>query len=87
MDISSSSVRKKLVELGYSRKKSIKNPILTTKSMQKRVNWCKENRNRDWSKVIFSDESTFEMISNKGEYWSNSRFTYQCAKHPTKQIV
>lgn len=33
----------------------VKRPYLTTEHKAKRVTFCKQNKSRDWKKVVFSD--------------------------------
>ena len=43
-------------------------PLLTKKQVKDRINWCKKRRHwsiDDWRKVIFSDESSFELFHPK----------------------
>ena len=40
-------------------------PNMTPQHMQKRVEWCQANLNSDWSKVIFTDESYFQLFRHK----------------------
>ena len=39
------------------------------KIRNKRLNWCKRNKSRDWSNIIFMDEWTFYLKSPKGKKW------------------
>lgn len=48
-------------------------PMLTKSHREKRLAWCYANRNRDWSKVIFTDESDFQLFHNKVRERANSR--------------
>ncbi|CAF0915392.1 unnamed protein product [Brachionus calyciflorus] len=45
---------------------AVRKPLLTIKDRQKRYKWCKQRLNwtiNDWSRVIFSDESNFEVFN------------------------
>jgi transposase len=44
-------------------------PMLTQEQKRKRLTWCLEHRNTDWSKVVFSDEASFQLFSNKTPLW------------------
>ncbi len=48
-------------------------PILTQAHKEKRVNWCLANQSRDWSRVIFTDESYFQLFRSKVREWARSR--------------
>lgn len=53
-------------ELGAKAYVRRKKPKITEKQRLKRLNFCRERKNwtaQDWEKVIFSDESPFELIS------------------------
>jgi hypothetical protein len=43
--------------------------MLTNRHKEARVNWCLKNRNTDWSKVVFTDESYFLFHRNKEREW------------------
>ncbi|RNA33215.1 RNA-directed DNA polymerase from mobile element jockey-like [Brachionus plicatilis] len=66
--ISGETVRRVLAKKGIESCSAVKKPLLTVSDMTKRYKWCKERRNwtdKDWAKVIFSDESNFEMLNRK----------------------
>jgi hypothetical protein len=44
-------------------------PMLTQEQKRKRLTWCLEHRNTDWSKMVFSDEASFQLFSNKTPVW------------------
>jgi hypothetical protein len=43
--------------------------MLTQEQKSKRLTWCLEYRNTDWSKLVFSDEAPFQLFSNKTPVW------------------
>ena len=52
-----STIQREIINLGYSYKLK-KNEIgLSEEDRITRVKWCEENMGRDWSQVIWSDES------------------------------
>lgn len=62
INISRSTTIRRLKEMGYECKNSIKRPLLTKKQKAKRLNWAKEHKNwtiADWRNIIWSDESRF----------------------------
>lgn len=46
-----------LKSLGFFRRKARLVPLLTDRHKAARLEWCKKNRDRDWTQVFFSDES------------------------------
>ena len=64
------SVRKTLLDKEIGTYVSPKKPLLTKKHKKNRYEWCKERLHWDvekWSRVIFSDESNFEVINRKSK--------------------
>jgi transposase len=52
--------------LGLPSRSAAKKPLLTAKMIKKRLNFCKKHRSwteKDWERVMFSDESTFRLIN------------------------
>ena len=45
-------------------------PLLTEVHKQNRIQWCQQNLTRNFSNVIFSDESYFQLHRNKLKVWS-----------------
>lgn len=62
-------------------------PLLTEKHIQERLQFCHDNRNTDWSKVIFSDESSFQLYSNKILLLGKERPSVGRPKFPPKFMV
>ena len=56
------------MHLTVYRKPSVK-PFLTQKQNKRRFEFAKQNRNRDWSKIIFTDESTIRLASIVQRVW------------------
>ena len=48
-------------------------PVLTDRHKRRRVEWCRANINRDWSRVLFTDESYFQLFRNKAQMWGKTR--------------
>lgn len=66
--ISRETVRRIFSKKGINSYSAVKKPLLTVSDRIKRLKWCKERRSwtdRDWAKVIFSDESNFEVLNRK----------------------
>ena len=54
--------------------------------MEKRLAWATENVDRDWSNVLFSDESSFWLRASIKRTWSavGERFFQRTVKQPIK---
>lgn len=61
---SSWTVGRALKEVGLDRKRPRRGPILGPKVKATRLAWCQANRDRDWSRVVFSDEAAFQSQAN-----------------------
>ncbi|CAK9805032.1 hypothetical protein ANTQUA_LOCUS4341, partial [Anthophora quadrimaculata] len=57
LNISLDTIQRHLKAHDVKWRSTIKKPLLTEKHAKARLAWAKENINRDWSKVIFSDEA------------------------------
>lgn len=67
--VSHETVRKVLRNKGLLSYVAIRKPLLTLRDRLKRKKWCKDRllwTVEDWSRVIFSDESNFEVMNRKG---------------------
>lgn len=68
ISISRFTVQRVLKKKGIQSYIAARKPLLTKKQMRKRLKWCRERKHWDveqWSKVIFSDESNYEVINRK----------------------
>jgi len=67
----------------------IPKPLLTEKHWKNRLQWAKAHRNFDWNKVIFTDESTFQLNQSIGKAWqfSGKRKVIRTVRHPLKVHV
>ncbi len=61
-----------LRNLGYLKWLPRKVPNLSEKNKRDRVTWCLEHRNKDWTKVVFTDESLFLLFRNKVKEWGKT---------------
>ena len=50
-------------------------PKTDDKIRNKRLNWCKRNKRRDWSNIIFMDEWTFYLKPPRGKKWIKKGMT------------
>lgn len=69
IQVSSRTVRRRLAEQGLKYGPVTKKPLLTETHIQKRLEWATNNVNRDWSKVIFTDEATFRLNDSIKRVW------------------
>lgn len=63
VDVSIETIRKRLAERNAKFQSTIAKPLLTEKQVNKRLTWCKENLNRCWDNVVFTDESSFWIFN------------------------
>jgi transposase len=61
VEVSSSTVRRRLLENGLPALSPTKKPILTENQKNKRVAFCLANRRRKWRKVVFTDETSIKL--------------------------
>lgn len=67
--ISSRTVRRRLCKANLKSYRPAKKPFINQKQRERRLRWCHEHKNwslDQWRTVIFSDESKFQLFSNKG---------------------
>ena len=69
IEVSSRTVRNRLQEKGFRYLAMTKKPLLSLLHMQSRVSWVVNNKNRDWSRVIFSDETTVRLSYYMTRVW------------------
>lgn len=76
IDISRFTVSRVLKSFGYACRIKKKKPRLTPKHKKDRLQWAKVHESwttDDWSNVIWSDESKFNLLNSDGKeyYWTN----------------
>uniref|UniRef100_A0A8C4REL1 Transposase n=1 Tax=Erpetoichthys calabaricus TaxID=27687 RepID=A0A8C4REL1_ERPCA len=67
---SARTVRRRLLEDGLLSRRAAKKPLLSKKNIRDRLIFCKRYKDwtaEDWSKVIFSDESSFRLFDESGK--------------------
>lgn len=97
IEVGCSTIRRYLVNLGYSAHRPRCKPKLTPAMRRKRLQWCRDHQNwttEDWLNVGFSDESTFQILTDKTQYirrLPSEEFHPEClrptVKHPTSIMV
>lgn len=64
LNIAPRTIRENLFNLGYRVCIPTSIPMLTIAAKERRVEWSKSHLNENWKKVIFSDETTFQLFRN-----------------------
>ena len=84
--ISSRTVRRRLNEGELKYKFETAKPLLSDIHREKRLQFAKENQNRNWFQVIFADESTFTLQAHKMKIWirRGSIKILRTVKNPSK---
>lgn len=83
------TVARRLREHDVRWKALLKKPLLTPAQIDKRYQWATNNLKRDWTKVIFTDEATFELNCQRTRAWQirGDPKIYRTVKHPPKVSV
>jgi len=91
-----STVRKRLLNAGRIARKPRKKQLLTPAMMRKRLQWAKKYKDWGaelWKRVVFSDESHFEVHGHRFQYIRRSigepirkAHIQQATKHPPKMM-
>lgn len=88
-DISHMTVKRRLDEQGLYKLKPLLKPLLSEDHRKSRLKWAKANRNTDWSKIIFTDETTVSQFSKPKKVWRKKGeiIKVPTVKHPGKVHV
>ena len=86
VEVSSRTVRRRLVESGLYYGKVTRKPLLTDIHIVKRYWWATNNISRDWSRIIFSDETTIRLYYHVDQVWKRrgEQVIIRTVKHPVK---
>lgn len=89
INVSRSTVRRRLIAEEVRHRSTIKKPLLTPIHIEKRMRWATENLHTDWSKVVYTDESSFWLANPLSRAWSKAtnRPVVRTIKHPQKVHV
>ena len=74
--VSAQTIRRALVNYGLFAYRRRRKPLLTAAHVKKRHNWAQEHKKDDvgaWKKVLFSDESKFNLVASDGVQWCYRR--------------
>ena len=96
VNVSSSTVRRRLIECGRMGRRPVKKQLLTANMKKKRLDWAKKYRNwiaTDWRKVLFNNESHFLVQGKRSQHVRRSIgkpirkcHMNQSVKHPPKKM-
>lgn len=95
--MSTETLRERLQEIGLHGRKPRKVPCLSPEHRHGRPSWCRYAialSRRYWSRVIYSDESTFKLFSYGGRVWCwhrsgqafDSRYTEKTLPHSAPYV-
>lgn len=98
ISVCTSTVRRKLISFGLRGCKARKKPLLSEKQRLNRLKWAREHlkwTTDQWQRVLFSDESTFNINNHAGNTYvrrfPGEEFSPKCIiptiKHPTSVMV
>ena len=85
--VSARTIQRYLKSICWRKLIPLKKPFLTQKMKDQRVSWCKNHLNTDWERVIFSDESKFQMYRITQKQWGKKRDTIPVPKHPPSLMI
>ncbi|KAI7933206.1 hypothetical protein MJO28_017772 [Puccinia striiformis f. sp. tritici] len=76
--VSSSTIQRRIHEMGYNNRIAVKKPFINAKNREKRLAFANEHLEwtiADWSKVIWSDKSSFETgkLSQQVHVWRQAK--------------
>lgn len=89
IQVSRSTVKRRLDANAVRYRSTIKKPLLTPIHVEKRLRWANENLSTDWSKVVYTDESSFWLVNPLTHTWcsATNRTVVRTIKHPQKVHV
>lgn len=72
-ELSPETMRRYLREIGLNGRVRRKKPMLRQIHKRKRRDWAEEHEDWDWSRVVFSDESKFNLVGSDGRQYCRRR--------------
>ncbi len=64
-----STISRHLTSIGYKKSLPKSTPMLTQKYKENRVKWAEKHLNFNWKKVLFIDETAFQLFRNMIQHW------------------
>ena len=80
LHLSSHTVRRRLIENDLRAYRPREKAKLTKSMIRKRKAWAHKVKDMDWSKVAFSDESTFQTVNDRCRYVRRGKGEEHCFK-------
>lgn len=89
INLSIYTIRARLKEIQVEYRSTIQKPLLTEKQVKRRLEWAHVNKDRDWTNVMFTDESSFWVMTTRRNVWrkKNEMVLQRTVKHPVKVHV
>lgn len=89
VNMSIMTIRQRLLENNLAWRSTKIKPLLSEAHVRKRLEWARANIDRDWSDVIFTDESSFWAWLPRKKSWAmrGSAKVQRSVKHPVKVHV
>lgn len=87
--VSIMTIHRRLRENNISLRSVTAKPLLSERHVSKRLLWARENFDREWTNVIFSDEASFCGFVYKRKAWrvKGEKLIQRTVKHPVKVHV
>jgi transposase len=95
--VSDRTLRRRFKERGFLARRPYRKPLLTPRMVKSRLLWAKMHKKwsqKDWNKVIFSDESTFVILDDKAQFVRrrpgeelDRNCIVETVKHPTSVMI
>ena len=84
--VSTRTIQRRLGENGLKFGPVVAKPLLSAKHIDSRMKFARENLDRDWTNVVFSDEATFSTYTYHRKLWRlpSKKYVVRTVKHPAK---
>ena len=90
VECSSRTVRRRLDNAGLHGRVARKKPLLTSRHRAIRLKWAKERKDwtpSDWNKIVWSDESKYNLFGSDGRVYIRRRVGEELLSECTQQTV
>ena len=87
VNVSATTIQRRLHEAGFICASPLLKPLLTEHHRKCRLMFARQNAGTDWSKMIFTDETTFHLFTVPRKIWRKKGQSYvaRTVKHPLKR--